>query len=56
MILLAVASHSTLNVTPVDQLIVHIQDLDYGYSARNESSQELGKTRDRSWGSVKGRG
>jgi hypothetical protein len=53
MILLAAASHSTLNVTPAAQLIVHIQDLDYGYSTRNEPSQDLRKTRSRPGRGVK---
>ena len=49
MILLASASHVTLNVTPAVQSIVHIQDLDYGDSTLNEPSQELHKARGRPW-------
>ena len=50
MILLAAASHLTLNVTPAAQSIVHIQDLDYVYSTRSEPSQEVRKRRGRPWG------
>jgi hypothetical protein len=50
MILPATATHSTLNVTPAAQSIVHIQDLDYVYSTRSEPSQEVRKTRGRPWG------
>ena len=49
MILLAAASHVTLNVTPAVQSIVHIQDLDYGDSALNEPSPELHKAQGRPW-------
>jgi hypothetical protein len=55
MILFAVASHLTLNVTPAAQSIIPIQDLDYVYSALNEPSQALRKTRGRPWGGVKER-
>lgn len=56
MILFAVASHSTLNVTPAAQSIVHIYDLDYVYSTLNEPPQELRQPRGRPWGVVKERG
>ena len=53
MILLAAASHLILNVTPDAQFVIHIQNLDYGYSTLNEPSKELSKTRGRLWQGAK---